>query len=859
MPPNVQQQPNWIRHGSGSTQNILPSAIQLFNRLMAVSYENLGVADLEGDLAIQLIADFGVRIVGNPPISPSSNRPYAASTLKKYVETLALDLRTRFGTQPAFLNVELLPHNEVNTITANMAKANCRSLMSELNESDLFKDSWPLARQNSAATLIFPTGFHDPTGLIQMTRTIDMLSIAKTLFRRGETENLAKVVITWKSVGRAGEAKFLTYEKLHLDDYLNMCVTNMFQKKELRSTPGGFVPDWQFPELCPFFLLGAYWCLNHGLSRDPNDMVDMNSPAYRKSKYVFQSFHAITDAQVSTQITTIIRSVLPDQIKKAYSGRSLRYGAMTQLTWNPLVTPEEANAIGGWATGSSREIYIFVYLVAIMPPILALAGYPNPRHIPSLPNLHHLSTDNDPTKAMNPHLVNALIDALIVVSLPEFQAPNGKLRKLLHVVVAVMIQHYCYVEDTYSNSHPLVMKMIESVVSSGMAPNRVTACELLRHWSRKLTTYFRQANSAQQPTNNTNNPIQQVSNANQLTQLTSVISETRRDQLQLQQTLLASQQQITRLNQEVADLKSLQRQQLQSNQQLTSMIQQLLDRQPLNPPQNPRRVTPVAGRQATGTPAAGHALPRQPTGIPTAAGGTGTGSPRQPNPRQPTAAGGTGTPRQPNPRQPTAAGAAGTGTAIPRQPNAAPRQLRDATALIRSDAGRRGTRDDSQKVKNVLMDLYANNCFRCLAVSPALEDLARVVLNRQFSGESRNLNKIKLSLQLVDCMWSKECRQHCINHSFGSNRDALDAFLAVDKAVILYCHLNSNPKKLKPDPRRSSALLGVANTLQKKKLEVFLTASCPNWSEPTQTGGTLVAWNEQELDRLKNLPNNPYR
>jgi hypothetical protein len=53
-------------------------------------------------------------------------------------------------------------------------------------------------------------------------------------------------------------------------------------------------------------------------------------------------------------------------------------------------------ALGGWATPSNRDYYVWQYLIAIIPSVLCLAGYPDVRQLPSLPSLKFLLVEEHP-------------------------------------------------------------------------------------------------------------------------------------------------------------------------------------------------------------------------------------------------------------------------------------------------------------------------------------------------------------------------------------------------------------------------------------------------------------------------------
>jgi hypothetical protein len=97
-----------------------------------------------------------------------------------------------------------------------------------------------------------------------------------------------------------------------------------------------------------------------------------------------------------------------------FSGKSLGVGAMSMLTWDPAVTYKEAVALGGWATPSNKDYYVWQYLIAIIPSVLCLAGYPDVRQLPSLPSLKFLEEhpELNPSEYLPSNTAERLVDVL---------------------------------------------------------------------------------------------------------------------------------------------------------------------------------------------------------------------------------------------------------------------------------------------------------------------------------------------------------------------------------------------------------------------------------------------------------------
>ena len=425
---------NSRHHGRRTAAAVLPAAKALFNRMMGYSFSTIGVQDLEGDNALQIMTEFTTRMGSNPPNCANSSRPMASSTLKKYVEALAGDIRSRFGNHQAFSNSPLLPTSDINIITAQLERDQSRVLMNGTDEPAMFRNVWPIPRKHGPGTHLLPFDTAGNPNPLEANSAVAMLSMMKSLFRRQDYSSFAKLGLTFNGIGRGGEVKFLTYDKMFFCPNFQMLFSNWFQRKELKTTPTGFTSDWVHPELDNLFQLGCYWSLQDGLHRDPAEMASATGAAQRKLKYLFQDLHSVQDGTVAAQITSVIRTLVPPQLRDFYSAKSLRAGAITFLSWNASVTYQESVALGGWSTGCNRDWYVWTYTIAIVPPVLALAGYPNPRVLPKLPTINILFADDNPSMMINPDLFGSFIDNLFVISLPEFQAPHGRLRNLLQVV-----------------------------------------------------------------------------------------------------------------------------------------------------------------------------------------------------------------------------------------------------------------------------------------------------------------------------------------------------------------------------------------------------------------------------------------
>jgi hypothetical protein len=156
--------------------------------------------------------------------------------------------------------------------------------------------------------------------------------------------------------------------------------------------------------------------------------------------------HGMQDRNVAGAITDAIRAEIPAALKFFLTVQSLRYAAMTRLTWNPAVAYEEAIALGGWTTNCNRDWYVWQTLAAIIPAAKNLAGYADVRTVPRLPGVDLLFNDPDllPNERLTPLTWNKFVEKLIPCDLPCFNDRNGTQRPLLIMVVSVMVMHFTH-------------------------------------------------------------------------------------------------------------------------------------------------------------------------------------------------------------------------------------------------------------------------------------------------------------------------------------------------------------------------------------------------------------------------------
>jgi len=356
-----------------------------------------------------------------------------------------------------------------------------------------------------------------------------------------------------------------------LDLRFNMVFAKWFQRKTLMTGPCGFCIDRSVPELCAVMALGCYWALDDDrpLVRPESDLAYPHSVEYRKAMFVFQSLHKMADRSVAGKLTEVIRSVVHGLIAQYYTIKSLRMGAMSEVTWDPQVSFDETLAVGGWATGTNRDSYIWNYVISIIPPALCIAGYQDCRLIPGLPSLHCLYSDEDPDKVFPSEKMETFLSILFPTNMPCFKK---QLKILLRLAAAVMIKNYEHVESNHGHEHRMVKsRLIDVTIQTGLVrsthrhPAQREAASKLRHWSRKVQATFEESNSPERhDASTTNGTLRRRTIASQIETVNSRVASLLERNIEQQAALVEMKLKARKTEEALADLTSAVTQ--QSNQ-----------------------------------------------------------------------------------------------------------------------------------------------------------------------------------------------------------------------------------------------------------------------------------------------------
>jgi hypothetical protein len=155
----------------------------------------------------------------------------------------------------------------------------------------------------------------------------------------------------------------------------------------LRISDDFFGFDW-------YFVMGAYFMCEDGLFRSELQRDD------GKMNAVFPNLQGLLDSSVCRKIANAIRSNLPDHIpddvRKKFSGRSLRKGAITELSMRTGLTITNMSARTGHAIGIFDIYTDHSNPVTSFPAANALHGNPDLNAMPVLPRMDAVGARNRP-------------------------------------------------------------------------------------------------------------------------------------------------------------------------------------------------------------------------------------------------------------------------------------------------------------------------------------------------------------------------------------------------------------------------------------------------------------------------------
>jgi hypothetical protein len=824
----------YSRNVNHRDQNLWRSTAKpLFDRVMADigGFDGIAFDDLRGDNAIDIISTFVNRLVESPPHSNRTGKPYGTKTLENSFRKILEMFNQKFSRQAQDAGDLLFPPTEVNSLLKRIRDGHHRTMMEGEDENDTFKNIFPIPPKHGMRTRIHPDDDFPTEPMRTAARQTDLYNLCKKLFQTARFTELAKLLITFKAIGRGGEVKFLSYKRMFFDEQFNCLFTQWFQRKNLKSNPSGFTVDFGHPETCVFLALGCYWACDNGLHRE--HVGHPGTPMARRNAFVFQDLHNIQDGSVASQLTSTIRSLIIPSLKNYYTVKSLRIGAMTTLAWDPSVTYDESVALGGWSTASNSDWYTWMYIVAIIPPILCLAGYSQPRRIPHLPHNGCLFYVVSVEHRFTADKWTSLLDRLFPNNLPEFSAPHGRLRRFMDCVACVMLMHFTHFYNRLGHSHPYCRTMIGAVKRAQIATTDTMAIEKLNLWSKCLEDDYRNGNPQRQ-----DEVILQNDTRSKLDALTNEVATLRSQSLELEQHMATQQSQHLHFVNIIGNL--------------TNQNQRLLEQQELMMQNHADLLQKISGLFNSNS--------------------TITVSPVQPeradeivnDASEPTA--------NNNYPEDTPSPANQQLTAAPQQRATPPvRQLATTFVLPHAQppaSRQRGKRDGRETIEQIFNAMYKESeekgtgPFHSLrSAGPQLDHQTTWIVQTIFNGNPKAFSKVRRAMEFIDCIWTAEERDEIINMRHSRYLDACRVHERLAKRLkkVLY-FLLPTAKEAKGPTRMNTAVQGVANNVN-KALRHHGISKIEDYIQDWGNGGAIKA--EESLtmisDRRRMELCNPYR
>ena len=178
----------------------------LFDQVMlgtGMSFANISMEDLEAENGLLLMTEFVNRCAANPPISNHTQRPFGTQTLQNCVGAVVRKLQEKFRSPNMF------PTEEVQKWKKKLRDNHNRVQMQGEDETDVLKGTFPIPREHSNRTRLYPPDDFTDEARRDAARKTDMLGIAECCFRRERFKQLLMTLLTFSGIDRGGETKFL--------------------------------------------------------------------------------------------------------------------------------------------------------------------------------------------------------------------------------------------------------------------------------------------------------------------------------------------------------------------------------------------------------------------------------------------------------------------------------------------------------------------------------------------------------------------------------------------------------------------------------------------------------------------------
>jgi hypothetical protein len=197
------------------------------------------------------------------------------------------------------------------------------------------------------------------------------------------------------------------------------------------------------------------------------------------------------DGNVLPKLTSWLRAECDEELRDRISSKSLRKGANNELAMNCLIHKQERLIRGGgWAATDTSDTaaYLEVNPALTYPPMLALAGWPDPHA-----QIHPMRLPLD-LGDTNFRSIQILAETIYLGNIEKFVKLPHILPPFMYTCVAAEVMYHPQMYIDHGPNNVVVEKMIDRVIESKLAATRESSHQLLCSWATTIKDEFRAQN-----------------------------------------------------------------------------------------------------------------------------------------------------------------------------------------------------------------------------------------------------------------------------------------------------------------------------------------------------------------------------
>ena len=332
---------------------------------------------------------------------------------------------------------------------------------------------------------------HSSQGLVNM---ISLEWILEQLFKKavvghhikdGTLQHRCWLSTIYNAVSRPGELKYVDTSNWMWHPRFDTTDFKWVETKTSSVQAMPMLPDKKHYLLCIYHCLGSFWTVEDGLFRDETDPSS-------SATYLFPLLRGFKDNSVAKRILNTIRNILPDntpeELKKSYSGKSLRQAGITFLLLGHSLSYTDVTGRSGHDSNTTVDTYQDKTNIATGMRAAKLLAHWDPDADVKVPKL-----DSLPDSA-----VYDMMKYLFIISDPmKAFMKGGDLHYVLRTCMASLLMHHNAVEADYGPENAVASKVLKAAVDANIKDQRhpnLDPASLLRKWSQEVKDQFEAAN-----------------------------------------------------------------------------------------------------------------------------------------------------------------------------------------------------------------------------------------------------------------------------------------------------------------------------------------------------------------------------